>query len=52
MTIRIPTLAAFTLTSNEERTQQPLNNPLNNLGAAIHSLRLVQALCWLLVFIL
>jgi hypothetical protein len=48
MTIRIPTLAAFTLTFTEGSTPQPLKI----LAAAIHSSRLLQALCWSLVFFL
>ncbi len=48
MTTRAPTLAAFALTSGEGRTPQPPNTG----GAAIFSSRLVQALCWLLVFFL
>lgn len=46
MTTHGPTLAAFALTSGEERRPQPPNTN----GAAILSLALVQALCWLLVF--
>lgn len=45
MTIRIPTLAAFTHSDTAGRTPQPLNV----LGAEIHGSRLVQMLCWFLV---
>ncbi len=48
MTIRVPTLDAFTLTANE--TDTPRLSSI--LGAAVHSSRLVQALCWVLVFFL
>jgi len=48
MTLRIPTLAASTLTSTESRIPQPLIN----LGAAIPSSLLVQVLCWFFVFFL
>jgi hypothetical protein len=48
MTIRVPTLATFTLASTAGRLPQPLIN----LGAAIHSSRLAQVFCWFLVFIL
>ena len=48
MTLRIPTLAAFTLTSTEGRIPQPLIN----LGVGIHCSRLVRALCWFVVFFL
>jgi len=46
MTLRIPTPAVFTLTSTEGRLPQPPDILL----AAIHSSRLVQALCWFVVF--
>ena len=48
MNIRIPALAAFTLTTNESRTLQPPSI----FRPAIHSSRLVQTLCWILVFFL
>jgi len=48
MTIRFPTLSTFTLAAAEGRIPQSLIN----LGAAIHSSRLVQALCWSVVFFL
>jgi len=48
MTIRFPTLPAFTLAAAEGRIPQLLIN----LGTAIHSSRLVQALCWSVVFLL
>jgi len=47
MSTRVPALAAFTLTSTEGRITHP-----QNIAAAIHSSRLVQALCWFLVVIL
>jgi hypothetical protein len=48
MTIRIPALAAFKLTPNEAHTPRRLSS----LGAAIHSSRLVQTFCWILVLFL
>jgi len=48
MTIRFPTLSAFTLAAAEGRIPQLLIN----LGTAIPSSRLVQALCWFFVFFL
>jgi hypothetical protein len=48
MTPRTPTLASFTLYAGEG----PIPQPQNNFGAAVHSSRLAQALCWLLVLFL
>jgi hypothetical protein len=48
MTTRIPTLAAFMPAAGEGHTPQRLNTR----GAAILSLRVVQALWWLIVFVL
>jgi hypothetical protein len=48
MATPIPTVATPALSTGEGRTLQPLNI----LGAAIHSLWIVQAFCWFLILFL